>query len=390
MHKNFPFWIIVYEIILYLSSDIYFPAVLMVQKDLQATEQETLLTISIWFIGNVIFSPFIGFISTLFGRRNIIVLGALLFGLLNVNIFFIKDPRSLIIFRFLQGSLTPLLMVPGYAAIHDYFSDKKAIKILAWMNSTAILGPLLGPLIGSYLLFYVSWKVNFFALGIAAFCLVIPLFMTIPTIFPKESHHEGATVKHKKPLSIYMIYLIGVTLAIGSNITWLIASPLILMNEFGLTPVGYGLMQLFICSGFIIGAFIINRFIAVYDIHLLFVYGKWFMAISTFLFSFLLFLPKSLFFLVNLTILLAGALGYMTPIFARIVMTSYFKEKDLAASIMTSFVNLGTIIGSLLALFFYQQCYMSIVDIRTILGWLVTGLFILEYAIDKKHRKRMS
>ncbi len=168
LFRLFPLFLIVYEFCTNMSNDMYLPALALIASDLGTKINLVQLTITAWLAGNTAVQLIIGPLSDRYGRRPILFGGGFLFLLSTLGCALAPSLALLIFFRFLQGIGVCTMMVSGYASIHDLYNDKKAIHILVWMGTAAVLAPAIGPVLGGVLLLVTDWRVIFlslFALG---------------------------------------------------------------------------------------------------------------------------------------------------------------------------------------------------------------------------------
>lgn len=172
-------------------------------------------------------------------------------------------------FRFLQGALNSLVLIPANALIHDIYPDKKAIKVMAMMSSLLLLVTIFGPVVGAGIIKVMSWDIIFMLLGVLSLGLLIPLGRVLP-VAPQIKEGEAAIFEYSRAKS-YVRYLLCFTLGMGSNTLWITASPLILMKEFQFTTFEYAVFQMVISSGILVGALLIHSLIEKYELNQLIV-----------------------------------------------------------------------------------------------------------------------
>ena len=77
--RLFPYVLITFEIAVYLSMDMYTPALPYLAKDFNMPPDYAQYTVTTWFIGALFLQLFVGPISDRLGRRPILISGILLF-----------------------------------------------------------------------------------------------------------------------------------------------------------------------------------------------------------------------------------------------------------------------------------------------------------------------
>jgi DHA1 family multidrug/chloramphenicol efflux transport protein-like MFS transporter len=268
-----PYLLILFETVVYLSNDMYLPSMPAIARDLGLTQEQTQSTLTLWFLGASALQFILGPLSDRYGRRPIIVIGALSFVLSSAACAVAHTLPLLLIARFIQGSAICSILVAGYAAIHELFKTKEAIKILALMAAITILAPAFGPLFGALIVQFYSWRYIFWFLAAIGSLSFISLFIYMP-----ESNHN----KHKLHIKTiardymkilsnkeFMLPCISYCLLVGVFFLWMFEAPFLMMEVYGASTLYYGVSQIFIFGCFFIGAELTNWLLNKYDLGIL-------------------------------------------------------------------------------------------------------------------------
>ena len=86
-----------------LASDIYLPAMPNLATALSTTDSSLQLTLGIYLFGLAISQIFIGFLSDIYGRRIILLLGFCIYIVASICCSYSCSIQTLIIFRFIQA-----------------------------------------------------------------------------------------------------------------------------------------------------------------------------------------------------------------------------------------------------------------------------------------------
>ncbi|WP_019215581.1 MFS transporter [Legionella tunisiensis] len=127
MFKNiliFPLILICAEMAVFLSTDMYLPALPDMMRDLDASTSLVQLTLSSWFLGGMSMQLFIGPICDRVGRRPVFIIGMLIFVVSTFFCAVAPNISILIAARFFQGCTICFIIVPGYASIHELYDQK--------------------------------------------------------------------------------------------------------------------------------------------------------------------------------------------------------------------------------------------------------------------------
>lgn len=282
MHENkkiryLPYLIILHEIAVYLSNDMYLPSMPAIAKSLQLTQEQTQSTLTLWFLGASALQFILGPISDRYGRKIVIIFGGVCYIISSAVCATATTLPLLLIARFGQGTAVCSILVAGYAAIHELYKTKEAIKILAVMAAVTILAPAFGPLIGALLIQYYDWRYLFwllFALGIITTTLLL--------LFMPESNNTKHDINPAKIGKDYFTILtnlhfilptLGYCLLFGIYYLWMFEAPFLMIDIYAYSPLYYGISQALIFSGFFFGAEIIKRMLQKYSLKAMIRYG---------------------------------------------------------------------------------------------------------------------
>lgn len=254
----FPTALVLYEVLTYLANDMYLPALPTLENDFDTTESIAKQTLLSWFLGSASMQLFMGPLSDRFGRKRVVLIGALFFILSSFICALTQDINLFLFARFIQGTSVCSVVVAGYATIHELFDTKKAIKMIAIMGSVTVVAPALGPLFGALVLEIAHWRVIFYFLGIGAIVTSILLIFVMPETNPKPTpihlrsiiRNYWLIAKNKQFLSFTLPYCF----LFMALIFWLVESPFLVIEDYHRDTITYGWTQVFVFGGYIIGA----------------------------------------------------------------------------------------------------------------------------------------
>lgn len=172
--------------------------------------------------------------------------------------------NSFIIIRFFQGAAVCSVGVAGYAAIHESFEDKKAVRLIAMMSMIVVLAPMLGPVVGGYVVTYYSWQMIFTIVMWVNIVAMLGLYFAMPETLVNKNHNSMSISNLKleyKEIVLnkqFMRYCLIFGLTVAGIIAWIATSPVYLMIENKFSPEEFGYAQIPVFGGFILGALIIR------------------------------------------------------------------------------------------------------------------------------------
>lgn len=267
----FPIALVFYEVATYLANDMYLPSLPTLISDFQSSEGIAQDTLSAWFLGAASMQLLVGPLSDRFGRKRTLLIAGAFFVFSNLLCAVTHQVTTFLIARFIQGSAVCSVVVAGYAAVHEYYYSKVAVKLIAIMGSVTILAPAFGPLLGAIIIELSHWRYIFYLLAFWAFIALSVLFIVMP-----ETNPNRVALQFKGVLTDYISitqnktfirYALPFCLVFMSIICWLVESTFLIIETFNYSVTVYGVIQLIVFSGFILGAQITGYLIQKKTIH---------------------------------------------------------------------------------------------------------------------------
>ncbi|WP_137130912.1 MFS transporter [Rhizobium sp. FY34] len=133
-------------------------------------------------------SSFVGILIDKIGRRSVLIVSLLLYGLIGISPAFIHDLNILVCSRFLLGIFEAAIMVASTTLIGDYFEGKERQKWLIMQTVFVAVSGIPFILIGG-VLGQLHWNVPFYVYGV--FILAIPAALTLlrePSHRPRDDN----------------------------------------------------------------------------------------------------------------------------------------------------------------------------------------------------------
>lgn len=132
----FPIALILYELPLYFSNNLFFPALVEITKSFSVSNDVAQLSIAFWFLGAATLQIVLGPLADHYGRKKVLLSGGIVFVLATLLCSYTHSLYCFFIGRFFQGGVVSTILVAGYAAIHELMEREEAIKTLSSMGST--------------------------------------------------------------------------------------------------------------------------------------------------------------------------------------------------------------------------------------------------------------
>ena len=159
-----------------LSIDMYLPAMAAMAGSLSSDIHHVELSVSTFLLGFALGQITGGPLSDRVGRRPVIFLGLILFGIASIALTYVSSLDGLLLLRGLQAIGGGLAVVNSTAIVRDNFDGTDIAKVLSMVAMIMMAAPLAAPLLGSLVLSFSGWRSIFGILSAyAAILIAIPL-----------------------------------------------------------------------------------------------------------------------------------------------------------------------------------------------------------------------
>ncbi len=268
----FAVFLVMYEFLTYIANDLVMPGMIQVVKSFNVSDIYIASSLSLYIIGGASLQWILGPVSDRFGRRPVMLFGAIFFTFCTALIAFSQTIHQFLIIRFFEGMGLCFISVIGYAVIQEIFAELEAVRLVAIMTNVSVTAPLLGPLMGAYITTFFSWQYIFFSIAFLSIIATFGLFKYMPESVGQVKSN-GITIE-RVDLSIKNFYtnykklfmdsgfMLG-SIAFGflgiTCVAWIGISPTILVTEAKLSLIGYAIWQIPIFSSFILANIILIK-----------------------------------------------------------------------------------------------------------------------------------
>lgn len=261
----FPLALVLFEFSVYIGNDLVQPAMLAITKDFGVSSVWAPSSMSFYLLGGACVAWLMGPLSDRFGRKKVLLTGVAFFVITCLLILFTHTIESFLALRFLQGFGLSVISAVGYAAIQETFEERDAIKVMALMANISLLAPLLGPVLGAFLIDHVSWHWGFIGIAFLAFLSWFGLKAKMPdrkVSIPKQPlSYIWDDYKQVFKNKTFIGMTLGLPMLAMPLMLWIALSPVMLVEELGLSSVQYGLAQFPVLGGLIVGNIVLIKVI---------------------------------------------------------------------------------------------------------------------------------
>lgn len=364
----FVFFLLVYEISTYVANDMIMPGMLQVIHSFSAPQSMIATSLTSFIYGGASLQIFLGPLSDRFGRRPVMLSGAVLFLISNICIAFAQTMHQFIIARYFQGMGLCFIAVIGYATLHEIFVENYAVRVMSMMNSITILAPLSGPLLGAIVIHYYSWRMIFHIIAFTSAIALIGIWFYMPetvgqqrldgTINERSSLRLSVVKNHYKNLITNKRFILG---AIANGflgapmIAWIGMAPIILIDNAHLSVMQYGLWQIPVFIFGIFGNVLVRRHLKSFPLTRITKIGSIFILVSLLLLVILTFILRGNYLAIILGITIYSFwLGYIAAPLNRLILFATMVPKGTASALASVILMLITGSGNQFAGFLYS------------------------------------
>ncbi|MCX4029828.1 multidrug effflux MFS transporter [Endozoicomonas sp. SM1973] len=222
--------------------DIYLPAVPDLIDYFNAEQYQVQNTITVFLLSMGLGQLIIGPLADHWGRRNIALIGIVLYGMSSWLTVFAESITELMWVRAIQGVAACCTSVAAFAVVRDCFSGQQSAIVYSYMLGAINLAPALAPILGSVLIALWGWQACFYALAIYALAVVMlvnhGLVETKPVFSEPIKHvltNYWRIISHNG-FQYYSCCCLAAMTMIIAYVTW---SPVVLIKEAGFSQLAY-------------------------------------------------------------------------------------------------------------------------------------------------------
>jgi MFS transporter, DHA1 family, multidrug resistance protein len=247
-----------------LSTDMYLPAIPVLQKQWSQPLDIINITLVIYFVTYCVFMLIYGPLSDKYGRRKPIIVGTVIYIIGSFVCAFSPNVYFLIAARFLQAAGDAGAAVIAVAISRDLFEGTEREKVLAYLGMIVPLAPMIAPVLGGWMLLYLSWHWIFIVQAFVGVIACIFVFYMPETSMnripgnPLVSMKKYIVVMKNKRFVAYCFALSTVALPFFGFIA---GSPSIYINQFGVSEQNFGFYFGCNAMAIMVASFIFTRLI---------------------------------------------------------------------------------------------------------------------------------
>lgn len=241
--------------IAFLGIGLVIPVLPRLMNELHISGQVVGYLTAAFALTQLIFSPFAGKAVDRFGRKIMIVLGLIIFGLSELLFGFGKTIDVLFISRILGGLSAAFIMPAVTAFIADITTDENRPKALGYMSAAISTGFIIGPGLGGFLA-EIGTRVPFYSAGVlglvaAVFSIILLREPERPVITESAGGHENKSSFRKLLMPMFFIAFAVIFISSFGLAAFESFFSLYVDHKFGFSPADIAIA---ITGGAILGA----------------------------------------------------------------------------------------------------------------------------------------
>lgn len=246
------------------SIDAYLPAIPAMASALNADIHRVEQSIGSFILGVALGQLLGGSLSDVKGRRNIALLGLLLYIVGSLALIVIQTVEQLTLLRTVQALGAGMTSVVVGAIIRDNYEGRKAAQMFALIGIIMMVAPLLAPMLGAVLSQWLGWRTVFVFLLLYASVVLLVLYRFLPQYKKAEPLSWGivpqSMMRYRRVFTTRnaMGFLFFQAASFASMLVFLTESPFVYMEIYGLDSQQYA--WVFACN--ILAMAVFNRITA--------------------------------------------------------------------------------------------------------------------------------
>jgi len=264
--KQFILWLLSMVVVLStLPMDVMLPSYPALARFFGVAVSEVTVFVAIFALGFALSQVIAGPLSDRYGRGRILIMGL---GISLIGVFgclLSEDKTTFSYFRFIQGVGCGCFVLTQ-ALVQDVFSSEERQGIRIFLVTLGGICIAVAPLFGTCFEYLWGWKGSFYVSAVLAIVILVQTAIILRSL---EGKHPVATRPPHTVIHAYgqffgnkpFVYswLIS-ALAFSSHFGFIAISPLIFLEELGMTNVTYSLVLLVYGLAYLAGGLIASRF----------------------------------------------------------------------------------------------------------------------------------
>lgn len=229
-----------------LAIDMYLPAMPAIAKDLGVSAGAVQMTLTAYTAGFAIGQLLHGPLADSYGRRPVLLIGVLLFGIAATVSATTQGIEALTYVRAAQGFAGAAAAVVIQAVVRDMFDREDFARAMSFVTLVMTVAPLAAPMIGGHLAIWFGWRSIFWVLAIFAAVVIALVVWKIPETLSAENRQPlrfRNTIRNYVQLSrnpVVMGLVFSGAFSFAGMFAFLTAGSFVYIDIYGVDPDQFG------------------------------------------------------------------------------------------------------------------------------------------------------
>lgn len=248
-----------------LSIDMYLPAFPAIASGLGAQSSEVERTLAAYLSGMACAQLIYGPLADRFGRKPPLYGALILYIIASAGCALATSVEVLTICRIFQAMGGAAGMVIPRAVVRDHYSTQEAARALSMLMLIMGIAPILAPVVGAQILAWVGWRGIFVTITLCGIALLWTLSkVMVETLAPEKQiklswgnifRTYGGLLLHRR----FMAFALSGGLASATMFSYIVGSPRLFIEHYGVSPQTYGLLFGMNAASLIVGSQVCAR-----------------------------------------------------------------------------------------------------------------------------------
>lgn len=229
-----------------LAIDMYLPAMPTIARDLGVAEGAVQITLTAYTAGFAIGQLIHGPLADSYGRRPVLILGVLFFGIASVVSATTTGIEALTWVRTAQGFAGAAAAVIIQAVVRDMFDREDFARAMSFVTLVITIAPLIAPMIGGYVAVWFGWRAIFWILAGFSVVVIALVLWKIPETLTddnKQPFRLRNTLRNyvklsKNPVAMGLIF--SGAFSFAGMFAFLTAGSFVYIDIYGVRPEQFG------------------------------------------------------------------------------------------------------------------------------------------------------
>lgn len=229
-----------------LAIDMYLPAMPTIARDLGVTEGAVQITLTAYTAGFAIGQLIHGPLADSYGRRPVLILGVLFFGIASIVSATTTGIEALTWVRTAQGFAGAAAAVIIQAVVRDMFDREDFARAMSFVTLVITIAPLIAPMIGGYVAVWFGWRAIFWILAGFSVVVIALVLWKIPETLSEENKQPlrlRNTLRNylrlfKNPVAMGLIF--SGAFSFSGMFAFLTAGSFVYIDIYGVRPDQFG------------------------------------------------------------------------------------------------------------------------------------------------------